>query len=118
MPCRLRHTPALATVNGDHGWANEATARVHSWLSAEGVWSVIVRVVRAWNEAGLLGVELADELQDLTRKTLREEVPEEEMIDATLATVEWNQLAEHYAHEIVGVGEAELTRRRLVRMRS
>lgn len=85
-------------------WENEETKAVVSWLEEDDNRVQLQRVVEAWNEMGLLGVDLADQIYLMTSRTI-----------PRLASkrVNWNEVAEHFALEMVSVDEEELTRRRL-----
>lgn len=65
-------------------------------------------LVRAWNTAELLGIDLADQLRDI----VKESAAKGGVLITDLNEVDWSLLAERYAEEICGVDEAELTRRR------
>lgn len=78
-------------------WATAETEAVYRLLEQAEVKSEIETLVLSWNEHELLGINLADDLQELVTRML--------------AKVNWSQLAEHYAKEIAGFDEDELTRR-------
>lgn len=97
-------------------WVNDDTALVDYWLRrSEDVWAIIRRLVFAWDIGEGLGIELADELQDLV--TLRlSEIATPKHVRRKLRKVNWQQLAEQYALEFVGISEADLSLRRSRRL--
>lgn len=97
-------------------WVNDDTALVDYWLRRDDdVWQIIRRLVYAWDAGEGLGIELADELQDLVTLRLTE-VAEPAYVRAKLGKVSWNQMAEQYAQEFVGLSETDLSMRRARRL--
>lgn len=87
-------------------WTTAETERVADWLSSPSVYPGFEKIVHAWNDSELLGIDLADEIESLARSN------QKGSSDLDLSKVDWNELAEHYAQEICGVDEDELIRRR------
>lgn len=83
-----------------------ATEQVARYFAMESVRPHLVRLIRSWNTAELLGTDLANDLRDLVR-----EQADKANIDVPLDEVDWNELAERYARDICGVDDDELERR-------
>jgi hypothetical protein len=86
---------------------NHETQQVASWLEGPEVRPGLELLVRSWNDHELLGIDLADQLRELVTKQASKV-----SLERNLIAVDWAQLAEKYAEEIVQVDEDELIRRR------
>lgn len=87
--------------------ASASTAQVARWLESVEVKPHLERLVSEWNALELLGIDLADQIRQMAETSIKHPDPVIDFND-----VNWAELAEHYASEICGVNEEELTRRR------
>jgi hypothetical protein len=88
---------------------NSETDAIARWLDREDVKPKLLRVVLAWNGEELLGIDLADQLEKMVRSSSNGDLSEQ--VKERLDNVDWGHLAEHFAYEICGITEEELTRR-------
>ena len=81
-------------------WTNTHTAEMFEVLTSKEMLPKTTELVGAWNELELLGIDLADQLEKLMAgKTQYDDI-------------NWSEIAEQLALQLVGVNEDELIRRR------
>lgn len=88
-------------------WTTPETEEVFEFLEREDVKPTIVEGTKIWDERKLLGIQLADRIEELVRS----HTERNKLDTAPLEKVDWYQLATYYALEISGVDEDELLRR-------
>lgn len=88
---------------------SETAEQVARWLASDGVRPDIERLVNAWNEHELLGIDLADQIRELVTGQASKVGVDPSALESE---VDWSELAEDLAQDICGVDEAELIRRR------